>query len=260
MIQGCKTPRELIISLCLDLKGNWEEIYQCIVSKKNIEKIYHIEDYPFKCITILDEDYPEYLKRIRRPPFCLFYYGDISLIKNNDYKRLAIIGSRNCTSYGLEMTNKIIKGLDSSFLIVSGLARGIDRQAHKEALETNKKTIAVLASGIDYIYPKENEDIYKKIKECGLLVSETPFAIPPKPEQFVFRNRLISTFSDAVLITEAGERSGTLTTVGFALNEGKDIMCIPHLADSNSSCNRLIKEGAILVENAKDVIENLEKR
>lgn len=254
------TARDVLVSLCLEHQGNWEDIYRSISDKRLLDKIYKIEDCPFKCITIIDDEYPEYLKRIYRPPFALFYYGDISLIKDDKYNRLAVIGSRNCSEYGTNITKEIIDGLDNNFLIISGLARGIDGVAHKEALLTNKKTIAVIAGGIDYIYPKENEELYKKIKQCGLIISETPFDVPPKPEQFVFRNRIIAQLSQAVLITEAWERSGTLTTVNYALNFGKDIMCVPHLANTQSSCNRLIKEGAIMVESHLDVVENFPKR
>ncbi|MGM9873974.1 MAG: DNA-processing protein DprA [Bacilli bacterium] len=254
-----KTPRELIISLAIEHNGDWDEIYRSIETKRNITKFYDASSYSFSVLTILDKEYPDSLRRTYRPPFALFYYGDISLLINNKYKKLAVIGSRECSQYGKDITSEIIKGLDDDFLIVSGLARGIDGIAHKTALDNELKTIAVIAGGIDYIYPKENKELYERIKKEGLIISETPFNGQPHPEQFVFRNRLIASICDSVLITEAKEKSGTLTTVGFALDMGKDILCVPNQANSNSSCNRLIKEGAILVENSIDVIEAMER-
>ncbi|MBQ8206414.1 MAG: DNA-processing protein DprA [Bacilli bacterium] len=249
--------RKTLLYLAIKYNGNYKKIYQAIKEKeivptKEVEKI----ESKIKCnyITLVDANYPNFLKVMVTPPFVLFYYGDISLMNNPN--KVAVIGNRAYSLYGKEMTQKIVKELkDYNATIVSGLALGIDGIAHKEALDNNMKTIAILGGGIDYCYPMSNLKLYEQIKKEGLVISEYPNDISPEPQNFLIRNRLIASISDYVLVTEAKYKSGTMNTVAYALEFGKDIFAVPYLANSNSGCNYLIKQGAKLVECAKDIYE-----
>ena len=145
----------------------------------------------------------------------------------------------------------------NGYVIVSGLAKGIDSIAHKGAIEGGGKTVAILGSGIDYCYPSENKELYDEIKSSHLLISEYPNKSMPTPEQFPWRNRIIAGLSNTIVVAEAGIHSGTYITVADGLMNGRNICCVPHMANLNSGCNKLIKEGAALVENAKDVIDEM---
>ncbi len=252
--------REVIAFLALKHNGDWDSIYKDIhdkayvgseeTVKKALEKL--------KCnyITIIDDEYPRCLKVNYKPPFILFYYGDISLL-NNFEKNVAVIGARHCSSYGADMTEKIVSSIAKDVTIVSGLARGIDSIAHRSAIASGGKTIAVLGSGIDYCYPKENKALYEDIKNNHLLLSEYPLMCEPNKDNFPFRNRIIAALSKVIVVTEAMYKSGTSTTVGWALELGKSVCCLPHRAGENSLCNKLISEGAQLIETGKDILEEL---
>lgn len=151
---------------------------------------------------------------------------------------------------------KVIQELQSQLVIVSGLAKGIDTTAHLTAIETKAPTIAILGSGIDLCYPKENQKIYDYIKENGLLISEYPLDTAPNQYHFPTRNRLIAALSKATLVVEASEKSGTAYTIQAALEFGKDILCIPHsIFSEHHYTNRLIREGATLIEKGQDILE-----
>lgn len=251
--------RDLLIYLSLTAKGDWSETYSMIknakiinASPEDVKKT--LSEIKSNILTIFDPEYPEYLKKIYRPPFVLFYYGDISLLNT---ECVGVIGSRKCSDYGLNVTDKIVGEICPYLTIVSGLARGIDSCAHTSALKNKGKTIAILGSGIDYCYPSENIELYDEIKKNHLVLSEFPNDTPPDCNNFPFRNRLISAFSKGLLVTESKKRSGTSITVGFALSEGKDVMCVPYPIDEDSNCNQLIKDGATLVENGSDVLFQL---
>ena len=262
---------EILVALAVKYKGNWETILSIlnrglddITSGEDIEE-YDLENWlevaknsDYKYTTILSDDYPEIVKKAYMPPFVLFYHGDISLLKNIG-NNLAVVGSRDCSEYGAEMTKKIVSEVCRDFNIVSGLARGIDSVAHETAIKSGGKTIAVLAGGINYCYPLRNRELYNIIKENHLVISEYPGDTVPEPYFFPRRNRIISMISSATLVTEAYEKSGTLTTVMFSLQCERLILCVPYLATSNSECNRLIAEGAYLVQNGNDVLEILKK-
>ena len=207
-----------------------------------------------KTLTMLDDEYPEELKKLTCPPLVLYYYGDISLIQNIK-KNLAVVGSRVTTEYGSETTKEIVASLAKEVNIVSGLARGIDAIAQTQCIRSGGKTIAILGSGIDYCYPEINKPLYDEIKKNHLVLSEYPGLTPPSPDKFPFRNRLIAMLSDTVLVTEAYPRSGTSITVGFALEYSKSVCCVPYSSGRFSLCNKLINQGAYLVENADDVLE-----
>lgn len=179
-----------------------------------------------KYITIENNNYPEKLKNIYNPPKGLYVKGDIKLLNKPS---VAIIGSRNCSKYGeivaKEFANELAR---MKITIISGMARGIDTFAHIGSIIGNGKTIAVLGSGLNKIYPKENEKLYYKILEKGgLIVSEYEPNEEPLPEHFPARNRIISGLCDKLIVVEAGKRSGTSITVNFALEQGKEIYAVP---------------------------------
>ena len=253
---------EILVYLSIIHKGDWNKIYESILNKVPIDKdevLKLTRDLECKYITILDASYPLCLKSIYKPPFVLFYKGDISLLSDNNFK-IAVIGSRLNSDYGKDITEKICKELiekKENCVIVSGLAKGIDSIAHQCCLNNNGKTIAVLGNGLDIIYPKENKNLYNNIIDKGLLISEYPPGTMPNKENFPIRNRLIAGISNCVAVMEAKTKSGTMNTVSHALEDGKQIFCVPDKCDVFSGCNKLIKEGAKLIENAIDILEEL---
>ena len=251
---------EILVYLSIINNGDWNLIYHDIVEKKPISKETvkkEVEKLNIKYITLLSPNYPSFLKSTFKPPFVIFYEGNIELL-TDDSKKIAVIGSRINSQYGLETTKKICKGLtEKDVTIVSGLAKGTDGIAHKSCLDNNGKTIAVIANGLNIVYPKENDKLYQTIKEKGLIISEYPPNTMPSPSNFPNRNRIIAAISNGVLVIEAKEKSGTMNTVSHALEDGKQIFCVPERCDENSGCNKLIKEGAKLVESADDVLEEL---
>ena len=248
--------RKQLIALAIYYRGNWNKILQALSAKKLLPDAtveYCFSLLKSKVITILDSDYPEYLKELTTPPFVLFYYGDISLI-NDPSKCISVVGSREPSMRGKEMTQRLVKGLPKDTIVVSGLAKGIDSIAHKAAIASGHKTIGVIGCGIDNIYPYENKSLYARIRKNGnLLVSEYPDMYPPNQFNFPVRNRLIAMFSSNLLVTEAKVKSGSMITVFYAQNFGRNIMAVPSADYGNSGCNVLIREGAMLVESEQDV-------
>ena len=248
------TSRETLIYLSIIYNGNWQKIYEHLSKHIHIPDDVQLPKLSCKTVTILDDDYPEEIRYQSNAPFVLFYYGDLSLIKDPQ-QNLAVVGTRNATEYGLNKTHEIVSKVAKHFNIISGLASGIDTMAHKTAIEVGGKTIAVLGCGIDRCYPPENKRLYETIKKNHLIISEYAFDCYAPLNTFPFRNRLIAMLSKGVLITEAFKYSGTSITASFAMNYNKDVMCVPYKSDCDSLCNRLIKSNAFLVEDAKDVLE-----
>ncbi len=209
-------------------------------------------------ITINDNRYPNSLKQIDNPPNKLYCLGNIDLLNN---VCIAIVGCRNMSKYGEKIAKIFSEGLSKEgATIVSGLAKGIDSVAHKYSFSNLGRTIAVLGCGIDVIYPKENENLYREIiKNDGLIISEYPLGTKPDKDNFPRRNRIISGLSCGVIVVEAKKKSGTMITVDYALNQGKDVFVIPGNIDSLNSTgtNELIKEGARMVTNYKEVLNIL---
>ena len=249
--------REVLIYLSIKFQGDWDKIYHFICEQKKVdsdEVRAAIDNLSCQAVTMVDEEYPQQLRRISKPPFVLFYIGDYSLTSDVN-KNIAVIGSRECTKYGVKHTRRIVKGICEHLNIVSGMAIGIDSIAQEECLKNNGKTIAVLGSGIDVCYPISNKELYEMIKDVGLVISEFPPGTEAIPSNFPKRNRIIAGLSKALLVTEAYRQSGTMITVYVALQIGIDVCCIPYPAGHESACNYLIGQGAYLVENAKDVLE-----
>jgi DNA processing protein len=205
-------------------------------------------------VSIGDEAYPDRLKKIPNPPVLLFGRGNFL----NNEKAIAIIGSRKATHYGQHVAKTLAKGLSNEgFVIVSGMARGIDTFAHLGALEGDGLTTAVLGCGLDIVYPPENKELMKKIETQGTVVSEFPLKTKPEPWNFPARNRIISGLSLGVIVVEAAEKSGAFITVDFALEQGRDVFAIPGPITSPNSVgtNQLIKQGAKLINCIQDVLE-----
>ena len=217
-------------------------------------------------ISIDSNEYPEELRNIYDPPLKLYVLGNKELLKQ---KNIAIVGTRSATDYGKMVALKISKELSEYGInIISGLAVGIDEYAHLGNLQIQKvvaesvigKTIAVLGSGIDNIYPKENTEIARKIVQTGgCIVSEYPCGTKPDKLHFPQRNRVISGLSSGVLVVEAKERSGSLITADFALEQGKEVFAVPGniLNSTSDGTNNLIKHGAKLVTSFIDIIEEI---
>jgi DNA processing protein len=208
-------------------------------------------------LTLASKNYPPYLKEIFAPPAVLFVKGDISVFEQH---AIGVVGTRHPTAYGRGVTRTVVKELvGQGLVIVSGLALGIDTEAHHTCIEAGGRTIAVLGCGIDQMYPKSNSALAEKIVEKGAVVSEFPMATPPESFNFPRRNRIISGLSAGVLLVEGGERSGGLITAHYAVQQGRDVFAVPGpitSAMSNGPFN-LIKEGAIPVRSGREVAEAL---
>lgn len=217
-----------------------------------------IKDTGIKWITIFDEDYPKLLAQIYDPPVVLYYKGELL---PQDEEAMAVVGTRKMTGYGKTITDQFTSALVAAGLtIVSGLARGVDTQAHKSALEAGGRTIAVLGGGLKKVFPPENISLAEKIAEgYGAVISEFPPDYPSLPGNFPSRNRIISGLSLAVLVTEAAEDSGSLITARLALEQGRDVFAVPGPVTSQLSKGPidLIKEGARAVYEVEDILDEL---
>ncbi len=212
-------------------------------------KNYHI-------VTLTDADYPRLLREIPDPPPFLYVYGQL----DSDTGKLAVVGSRNATSYGLATTRNLCASLTAyNLTIVSGMARGIDTAAHEGALSSRGKTIAVLGSGLERIYPAENRKLCHRIAETGAVVSEFPLMAEPEAHHFPIRNRIISGMSLGTVVVEATKQSGSLITARLAAEQNREVFAVPGSIQSFKSMgtHTLIKQGAKLVEHAQDIIEEL---
>jgi DNA processing protein len=210
-----------------------------------------------KFFTLRDKNYPKNLKEIDDAPFVLYYKGTI---KKEDGQALGVVGTRRPTVYGREVTQNLVTDLVGCGLtIVSGLARGVDSIAHKTVIECGGRTIAVFACGLDVIYPPENKRLSEMIIKNGALVSEFPPGLKPSLGSFPYRNRIISGLSLGVLVTEGAERSGSLITARRAVEQGREVFAVPGAITNRMSgaTAKLLKDGAKLVRNVGDILEEL---
>ncbi|MCX5801120.1 MAG: DNA-processing protein DprA [Candidatus Eisenbacteria bacterium] len=204
-----------------------------------------------------DEDYPSLLKHIQYAPPVVFFKGYITIASQ---PAVAIVGSRACSPSGRYVAERLARDIAArGFVVVSGLARGIDSAAHRGALAAGGLTIAVLGCGVDICYPPENRKLLKEILVRGAVVSEFLLGTPPLKQNFPLRNRLISGMSQAVVVVEAGEGSGALVTAGYALEQGREVFVVPGdtTLTSTVGSNRLLKEGARPITDAEDVFDEL---
>lgn len=206
-------------------------------------------------MTFIDDDFPSRLLYIDDPPYLLFVKGEII---DDDSNSVAIVGARKSTSYGQLACKEIARDLSKrKICIISGLALGIDAIAHQSALENDNRTIAVIGNGLDVVYPRRNERLYKEIAEHGAVVSEFPLGEQPLRYNFPVRNRIISALSKLVIVVEAQKRSGSLITARLALEQGRDVYAVPgNIFSANSEgCNMLIRDGAGIYTTCDDLME-----
>ncbi|MCD7894223.1 MAG: DNA-processing protein DprA [Erysipelotrichaceae bacterium] len=248
---------QTLLYLSLKYHGDFNKITKAIKEHEEIDLILFkdmLKVMNCKYTTLLSKDYPERLKTMNAPPYVLYYYGNLDLVNN---KTIGIVGMRQMSPYGKQATEYFAKNLIfNHYTIVSGMAKGVDTVSHLTAISNHGSTIAILGTGIDYIYPKENRSLYDELKKNQLVMSEYPHLTTPSKKQFPFRNRIIAGLSDSILITEARIKSGTMITAGYALEQGKTIYCVPSRYNDYNGCNELIRQGATLVLNVSDIMED----
>lgn len=251
-----KTKEELI-------SDGLKEIYANRIAdnqfRTNLDKyLKYMKENNIETITIYDKEYPDKLRVIYDPPVVLYVKGNKKILNE---KSIAIVGCRLSSKYGENIAKKLAYNLSlNNINVISGLARGIDSFAHKGSLKGRGETIAVVGCGLDVIYPQENKNLFNEIlQKGGLIISEYVIGTKPLAKNFPRRNRIISGLSNGVIVVEAREKSGTLITVDFALEQGKNIYAIPGNIDNPNAygTNELIKQGAKVVTNVGDILEDL---
>ncbi len=264
LIDKFDTPEQIFqasLSELAEVEGVRNEAARNIVGLKlpvdPSEELRRVEACGARIIPFLDPNYPVALREIHDPPVLLYLKG-----KNIPQKTIFIgmVGSRNPTPYGLKSAEKIGQGLGRRGLgVVSGMARGIDSAAHWGCLAGRGFTVAVLGTGIDITYPASNKELAEKIMRRGSLISEFPLGTPPEPKNFPIRNRIISGLSKGVVVVEATKKSGSLITASLALEQGREVFAVPGSIHSFKSkgCHFLIKQGARLIENSDDILDEL---
>ncbi|MEG6615745.1 DNA-processing protein DprA [Peptococcaceae bacterium 1198_IL3148] len=221
------------------------------------QEVTRLEKHGVAFITFDDDNYPIMLKEIFDPPPVLFVRGQLNSLAGTG---VALVGSRKATAYGKTVAQRLAGELTVSGVnIISGMARGIDTAAHQGALAAGGYTIAVLGCGLDVVYPRENKALMYEIIEHGAVITEFPLGSAPEPWHFPARNRIISGLSQGVVVVEAADKSGALITADFALEQGKEVMAVPGSIYSNMSkgSHKLLKQGAKLVTEAADILEEL---
>ena len=265
LLERFKTPKAILEASLDDIaevENVGREVAERIVEgRKRIDldrQIKLIEKNNVTLIPLDSELYPASLKSIFDPPLVLFVKGEIL---PQDYFSIAIVGTRLASFYGRAMSEKLSSQLaEKGFTIVSGGARGIDTFSHQAALRAKGRTLAVLGCGLDIAYPPENKKLFEEIAKKGAIISEFPLSMRPDKGNFPMRNRIISGLSLGVVVIEAPHKSGALITVTHANEQGREVFSVPGHADSfvSKGTNQLLREGAKLVENADDIIEELE--
>lgn len=270
LVDFFKTPRAIYESegkgLLLSGLLTEEECRLLISSKKYIDmekQLEYMEKHNISCFFEDDKEYPEKLKNIQSPPYCIFVKGRLP----EGCRSVAVVGARACSNYGRQLARKIgkdmaMRGVD----VIGGMARGVDTYGHRGALEYGGSSYAVLGCGTDICYPSENIEIYEEMAQRGGIISEFPLGTKPKGWNFPKRNRIISGLSDLVIVVEAKKKSGSLITAGYALSQGVDVMAVPgRVTDTLSEgCNSLIRDGAYVFTDVEDIddilkIQNVKK-
>ncbi len=236
-----------------------KNIYEDSNLRRAEKELEWLEKNQSKIITILDADYPPLLKNIHNPPALLFSRGNFS--SWTDFLPIAFVGTREITDYGKKVISHLIESLEeTNVVVVSGFAKGVDAYTHKAALKAHLPTIGVLGTGLDYIYPRENEELYYEMIEQGGFLTEYPTGTMPHPGHFPDRNRIVSGISKGVIVIEAPEESGALITARYALEQNREVMAVPGNIFSQNSrgSHRLIQQGAKLIEKIEDVLEEFQ--
>ena len=243
----------------IEVKGIGEKLAESILDEKIKKEVSKHLEYMMKneidIVSIFDEEYPEILKEIYDPPISLYCRGNKDILKE---KAIGIVGCREASDYGKKAAKYFSYQLAKANIVtVSGLAKGVDSYAHVGTICGNGKTIAVIGNGLDRIYPEENTELAKEIIETGgVIISEYPLGTKPDKMNFPARNRIISGLSKGILVVEAKEKSGTLITVDFALEQGREVFVVPGNINSVNSVgtNDLIKQGARIVTHYTDLL------
>jgi DNA processing protein len=220
-------------------------------------EVHRIREAGVSIVPFTDANYPARLRMIADPPPLLYVKGEI---RPDDEKAVGVVGSRSASDYGRRVARDLCRGLAAlGFTVVSGMARGIDGTAHETALRFGARTIAVLGSGVDRVYPSEHATLYQRISKSGAVISELPLGTRPMTFNFPARNRLISGLSLGVVVVEATEKSGSLITAALAVEQGREVFAVPGEVGSSRSrgAHRLIRQGAKLVETVDDIIEEI---
>ncbi len=240
--------REQILTYALRYGGSWVGIAQAIRQNES----WRPSPYAGNYVTIVDDTYPCLLRQLRYPPWILFYQGDAGLLTQ---KGIAVVGARDHSGVGRECCRDVVRMVKDRYVVISGMAKGIDAFAHWEALD--QKTIGVLGCGIDICYPKENAALYQRMRERQLLISEYPCGVKPYAAHFPWRNRLIAALADALLVVEARRKSGTMHTVNEAIALGKPVYCVvrSYLEREYLGNALLLSQGAIPLWTSEDAKE-----
>lgn len=252
LLQRYKTPHKALEMVPeLAAQGGLKRSLKLAPRQEVEQELLATRNFGADIITLEDPAYPPLLSHIDAPPPVLTIKGKSALLQNPLF---AIVGARNASAMGKKLASHFAQALgQQSWVIVSGLARGIDRAAHEASLAEG--TVAVLAGGIDQLYPPENKDLYERIGEKGVLIAESAFGVNPIASLFPRRNRIISGISRCILIVEAALKSGSLITARYAVEQGREVFAVPgHPLDPRTrGCNQLIKNGATLVETLEDI-------
>lgn len=238
--------RERILAYALRYQGDWKKIAEAIAKQEQ----WTAANCPETYVTICDEAYPQALRSLQFAPWILFYRGDLRLTSQS---AVSVVGSRTPDDYALRQCRRIVNQLKPHEVIVSGLAKGIDRTAHQEAM--SHQTIGVIGCGLDIGYPKENLQLQKQMEEHQLVLSEYPNGVKPLAFHFPWRNRILAALGRALIVVAAAPRSGTMLTVNEALACSRPVYCVPHPMDSpcGLGCNLLISQGAFILCEDDDI-------
>ena len=231
-------------------------IHRELESQSILNRIQQYEIENIQIITIFDPEYPQLLKETYKPPWVLYTKGDPVLLSAE--KKLAVVGSRKATAFGKKSIELLFPQIVThQVVVVSGLAAGIDAEAHQTAIRLGGRTIGVIAGGFEHIYPKQNEKLAQDMMKNHLVISEYPPSTSPQKWHFPMRNRIIAGISHGTLVIEAKKRSGSLITADYALQEGREVFAIPgHILSPYSvGTNELIQQGAKLIITSKDILE-----
>lgn len=230
--------RNTLKNLAIKYQGDTQRIALALINHEEVSEY----ESPTSFITVLDEHYPSSLRCLQQPPFVLFYKGNLDILNR---RALSVVGSRQPDEYGCQMTIDVVDHLKQNFVIVSGLALGIDALAHQRAI-LGGSTIALLGCGIEVTYPRQNRELFAALAANHLILSEYPGRVQPLKHHFPHRNRLIAALGESIFVMAATYQSGTLRTVDHALALGKDIVCLPYCygQKSGEGCNSLIEQGA----------------
>lgn len=264
LVEKLGTPRAALSASVADLSSvpridrkTAEAIRSCRDDTWLYEQLKAIERHQVRVIPFVDQDYPQPLTRIYDPPPLLFVKG---ALQPGDAVALAVVGTRSASAYGRLVTQRLVAGLvQHDITVVSGMARGIDSIAHQEAFTRGGRTLAVLGCGVDVVYPPEHAKLRESVIQHGAVLSEFPMGTKPDASNFPRRNRVISGLCLGVVVVEAGRRSGALLTAGYAVNQNREVFAVPGNvgAVKSQGTNRLIKQGAKLVEDIDDIVVEL---